>query len=729
MPQTIREGAVFSLALVFGNILNFIFYLYLGRHLTPGDFSLVAVFLALLTTASVFLNALSSSVGHGVGWYGGRPETSGFFFFRTWGKQVAAFAGILSVVWLAALPVLARIWETGAVPLMFFLPIFLFGGLTFLLRGIFQGGLYFAIAGIIFFSESLFKLIGAVMFTVWGLAPLAYLSIPISVILSCFLGLFFLWKVRAGNLPQENITKDSIPFPSAFFFFTVLLGLTTLTFLTFDIFLAKAFFDPETAGAYALITLCGKMLFFSGSLLSAVMISVISNFTREGKDTRGIFRWLLAATVAFVTLGAVFFIFFGKWFFTAIYGSKVAAVLPLLPWYIFAMTGFTISYTVVLYHHAKKEFQFTFAALLSALIFFVGTLVFHHRIGEFLLVFFFTALLHTVTIFSMHFFRAFQERAALQKEERERAEYISRSEAARVPTPPRVSVGISALNEEKNIKEFLQSILHQRQEHFVLDKIFLFSDGSTDGTVREAASLGSHKIIILDEKMRRGKAARVNQFFQLTSADVAVVFDADIQLGNDMVLENLTRPIVLGEADFTSALPTPTPPRTLIEKALYAGCRLKYAVYLSYAGGNNRYTCYGAQRAFHQKLYKKLNIVERPGEDVYSFLFSKKNGFKYGYARGVLTYFTLPDNFSDHLKQGIRVMQNQTRHRDIFGEELVKKESYLPKFLVVKEFFKTFFQFPFSLFLYVAIFFVTWLMAKRTPATTTLWKTIESSKK
>ena len=43
---------------------------------------------------------------------------------------------------------------------------------------------------------------------------------------------------------------------------------------------------------------------------------------------------------------------------------------------------------------------------------------------------------------------------------------------------PSVTVAISALNEAQNIAAFLRSVLSQKEEGFVLEKIMVISDGS-----------------------------------------------------------------------------------------------------------------------------------------------------------------------------------------------------------------------------------------------------------
>ena len=58
---------------------------------------------------------------------------------------------------------------------------------------------------------------------------------------------------------------------------------------------------------------------------------------------------------------------------------------------------------------------------------------------------------------------------------------------------PKVSVGISAYNEEHNLAQLLRSITRGKAQSFELAEIIVVSDGSTDRTAEIARSLGRTK--------------------------------------------------------------------------------------------------------------------------------------------------------------------------------------------------------------------------------------------
>ena len=50
-------------------------------------------------------------------------------------------------------------------------------------------------------------------------------------------------------------------------------------------------------------------------------------------------------------------------------------------------------------------------------------------------------------------------------------------------TIPTVTIALSAYNEAENIGRFLQSVLEQKENGFILEKILVISDGSDDSTI------------------------------------------------------------------------------------------------------------------------------------------------------------------------------------------------------------------------------------------------------
>jgi glycosyltransferase involved in cell wall biosynthesis len=68
-----------------------------------------------------------------------------------------------------------------------------------------------------------------------------------------------------------------------------------------------------------------------------------------------------------------------------------------------------------------------------------------------------------------------------------------------------VTIGIPAFNEEANIAHVVQAMLNQNEDGFVIDKIIVASDGSSDATAAIVRSIKDERLVLIDEPIRRGK--------------------------------------------------------------------------------------------------------------------------------------------------------------------------------------------------------------------------------
>jgi glycosyltransferase involved in cell wall biosynthesis/peptidoglycan/xylan/chitin deacetylase (PgdA/CDA1 family) len=293
-----------------------------------------------------------------------------------------------------------------------------------------------------------------------------------------------------------------------------------------------------------------------------------------------------------------------------------------------------------------------------------------------------------------------------------------------------LTIGIPAYNEEANITFLLNDILNQRQESFELKQILVYSDASTDHTVKLVRGFTDSRINLIEGAERKGLANGQNYIFSHIETDAAVLLDADILLPNTDFLEHLLAPIILGTADLSSATMTPLPPKTFFEKILLAGTKYKTRIFTAYRQGQNLYMCYGMARAFSKRLYSEIRFPYSIGEDMYSYLFCLSKGWQFKYVRETPGFFRLPNNFRDHFKQSTRFFISEQKFYNIFGKPNVLREIRLPKSVAITQALKMLISDPltFPLYLAITLFTYVWVFFKPREATQEAWPIAESSK-
>lgn len=104
----------------------------------------------------------------------------------------------------------------------------------------------------------------------------------------------------------------------------------------------------------------------------------------------------------------------------------------------------------------------------------------------------------------------------------------------------RVAVLIPCLNEEKTISKVVRDFRAQLPEA----EVYVFDNGSTDNTVKEAAEAGATVL----REARKGKGFVVQAMFMRVEADIYIMVDGDDTYPAEMV-HALIAPVAQGEAD------------------------------------------------------------------------------------------------------------------------------------------------------------------------------------
>lgn len=292
-----------------------------------------------------------------------------------------------------------------------------------------------------------------------------------------------------------------------------------------------------------------------------------------------------------------------------------------------------------------------------------------------------------------------------------------------------ISICIPAYNEQHNMDNILRQILLQKQKGFIIEKIIVASDGSTDNTVKIAREYENRGVKVIEGKDNRGQNYRQNEMISKTSSDILVLLNADILLKDDLAISRLIAPIKKG-VDLSAQWARPLEPRTFFERILYTGFKLKYFIYTRYKKGDNIYTCVGHMRALSRRLYSNVVFpTVSDGEDQYLYLTCIAGGYRYKYIHATNSYFKLPETFRDYKKYAKRIFQTQKKFGDVFNKQLVCSERSIPLSLRTRGFIYAFIKHPLHTILYVVLHIIIQQWALRQPINSTPFFEVSKSTK
>lgn len=294
-----------------------------------------------------------------------------------------------------------------------------------------------------------------------------------------------------------------------------------------------------------------------------------------------------------------------------------------------------------------------------------------------------------------------------------------------------VSVGIPAFNEEGNIGHLINNVLAQVQLDFKLERIIVASDGSTDKTNSIVRAIKDKRITLIENKERKGLGRGLNQIIEKTDSKVLILLDADIAIKDRFYIIKLIKPIAKNGKDLTSCRISEKIPCNFFEKSLYVSMRLKENLFETIRGGNNLFTCHGPARAFSRNLYKNLHFPEGKGNDMYSYLFTKANGFSYEYVKDCAVYYKLPQNLKDHREQSLRFFNSIDSQRDYFFDRIIQYETKISLMDYLVGAMKStplFLRYPMHIAYYALLNIYLKLSSLRSTEHDELWSMAKSSK-
>ncbi len=253
---------------------------------------------------------------------------------------------------------------------------------------------------------------------------------------------------------------------------------------------------------------------------------------------------------------------------------------------------------------------------------------------------------------------------------------------------PTVTIAVCALNEEENIGRFLASVLAQKSVTYKLDKIIVYSDGSTDRTVPIIKSLMKKhsEIKLIAYKDRMGKSSRLNHLYSSLKSDILVQSDADVEFSHQHVVDDIIAPLLQKpEVYMTGGRPMPVAGVTFTEKAINCTFEAYDPLRGTLRGGNNIFSVDGRLLGYKKTLVKTITIpVDMTGNDAFTYFCCLSLGHKYQYVASAVVWFRSPQTLKDQIKQNTRFVIAPAKMATWFDRLLVDREYHIPRYIIIR---------------------------------------------
>lgn len=409
--KLLLKGGSLGITLLVGasvgaNFLDFLTSTYLGRNLSSEEFGLIGLMGSFIFIVNLIAAGINKTVSHQTAFvYGkyGKPVGRLWYEHRS---KVIKLSILFTLVWLLVVPFSEDFFNSHTLfPFLVFTPVWISLMLKAWDGGYLEGSLKFIWLAILTLVAAFSKLLFSVLFVTFGLEHLVYASGPISL----FLGFCGGWIVarKVANQNTDAITKPSkanLRFSRTFLATATIAKVSSISFLSLDLIFVKHFLTATEAGEYALLVLVGRIIYIVGGFSSQFILPIISKESGEGIKKSKSFKIIMLSVIVstlmvFLMVGPL-----GSTTIPLLFGNNALPIIPYLTPFALAMVLFTIAYSLVTYHQARKEYAFSLIGIVTAIVQFLFLYLFHSNISQVVTGMLLSGAFYLMTTLIMHIY-------------------------------------------------------------------------------------------------------------------------------------------------------------------------------------------------------------------------------------------------------------------------------------------------------------------------------------
>lgn len=243
----------------------------------------------------------------------------------------------------------------------------------------------------------------------------------------------------------------------------------------------------------------------------------------------------------------------------------------------------------------------------------------------------------------------------------------------------RISVGIPAYNADKRIKNILESLINQKEENQSIKEIIIYSDGSSDSTVKECLKVKDKKkrLKIINASNRKGMAFGFKYMLSRFQGDLFIQLNDDIKISDRGLLDKIATPFILGDrVGLVSGRLMPIESKNFLQKSINSTFKAYDHMKYSLNNGNNKFTCDGKILGLSREFIKTIKFPKSNkllgNVDAFLYLSCITNNFRYIHVKKAEVYFRFPTTIKDYVRWNSRNNSNKILLKRTFGNMVEK---------------------------------------------------------
>ena len=357
-----------SLVMIIGsNITNFINYIYhvaMGRVLPPAQYGELATLLSLSGLIGIIPGCVSLAIVKFVSSASGDNEVAELV---TWFKKKSlTVAVVMFLLILIFSPIMGKFLHISNLSLIWLMAAtFLFSVPTGFNRSILQGLIHFGQLVSSILVENLTRLGLGVALVILGYSVFG-------VVMGIFLATVLGWIMTHRFLSKYTVNKvKKLPNLTKIFHFTIpvmIFSFTATSLYSVDLLLVKHFFSSQEAGAYAAMSILGRIILFGSGPIGAVMFPLVSQRKARKQEYMSIFYYSFILTALLSTVILSIYYFWPQLVVSITYNQKYLEMSQNLVWFGLFATMFTLANLLMSFYLSIGKVRSVTVSLAAALI-------------------------------------------------------------------------------------------------------------------------------------------------------------------------------------------------------------------------------------------------------------------------------------------------------------------------------------------------------------------------
>lgn len=380
----LKHASVLFIAMSIGNLMSYLFQLYMGRALGPEGYGVLGALMSLTyimaipggtvqTFVTKYVSKFSVKNKKAIGWIISdtfkKLFSLGLIFlilFTIFSPQIA---------FILKIPKISPVIETGFILFLTLISSVFISAL----RGIqnFNG---MGLTNVINFSA---KLIFGVFLVVLGFGVLGALG---GVLIGIIFGILFSAYLLRGFI--FNRSRPGSPLKGSFYFWYVLATMLFLgLFYNIDIILVKIFFPSAEAGYYVAASTIAKIVLFISAPIVTTMFPKASEIKEKGQSTLKILKHTLYYVAALSALVVLLFNLAPGLTVSLLYGSQYIPTIHLIGLFSIGMLFLALTITIAQHNMAVENLSYLPILFIGTIIEITGIFLFHSTLFDVVKVF------------------------------------------------------------------------------------------------------------------------------------------------------------------------------------------------------------------------------------------------------------------------------------------------------------------------------------------------------